>query len=79
MVSYNCINLTFDGGMSHLTRNWWMLVSREFELLSKSPVVSLSKKLHPHCLVLDASRNRFERDLHEKNMLVSQSNKNKLV
>ena len=29
---------------------------------SKAPVVSLSKKLYPYCLVLVGSRNRFERD-----------------
>ena len=28
---------------------------------SKAPVVSLSKKLYPYCLVLVGSRNRFER------------------
>ena len=31
-------------------------------LRSKAPVVSLSKKLYTHCLVLVASRNGFERD-----------------
>ena len=29
---------------------------------SKAPVVSLSKKLYPCCLVLVSSRNGFERD-----------------
>jgi len=29
---------------------------------SKAPVVSLSKKLNPYCLVLVGSRNGFERD-----------------
>ena len=28
-----------------------------------SPVVSLSKKLYPYCLVLVGSRNGFERDI----------------
>jgi len=28
----------------------------------KAPVVSLSKKLYPYCLVLVGSRNRFKRD-----------------
>ena len=28
----------------------------------KGPVVSLSKKLYPYCVVLVGSRNRFERD-----------------
>jgi len=39
-----------------------MPVSREFE----APVVSLSKKLYPHCLVLVGSRNGFERDLQKQ-------------
>jgi len=30
--------------------------------LSKAPVVSLSKKLYPYCLVLVGSRNRVELD-----------------
>ena len=30
----------------------------------KGPVVSLSKTLYSHCLVLVVSRNGFERDLH---------------
>jgi len=29
---------------------------------SKAPVVSLSKKLYPYCLVLVGSKNGFERD-----------------
>jgi len=29
---------------------------------SKAPVVSLSKKLYPYCLVLVASRNGFQRE-----------------
>ena len=33
----------------------------------KAPVVSLSKKLYSHCLVLIGSRNGFERDLHKQN------------
>ena len=32
---------------------------------SKATVVSLSKKLYSHCLVLVGSRNGFERDLHK--------------
>ena len=53
-----------EGGMAQwvmlLARNWWMSVNREFETPSKAPVVSLSKKLHPHCLVLVGSRNGFK-------------------
>jgi len=30
---------------------------------SKAPVVSLSKKIYPYCLVLVGSRNGFERDI----------------
>ena len=33
---------------------------------SKAPVVSLSKKLYSHCLVLVGSRNGLERDLHKQ-------------
>ena len=33
---------------------------------SKAPLVSLSKKLYSHCLVLVGSRNGFERDLHKQ-------------
>ena len=29
---------------------------------SKAPIVYLSKKLYPYCLVLVGARNRFERD-----------------
>jgi len=37
---------------------------------SRSPVVSLSKKLYSHCLVLVGSRNGLKRDLHKhKNCL----------
>ena len=35
-------------------------------LMSKAPVVSLSKKLYSNCLVLVGSRNGFERDLHKQ-------------
>jgi len=42
--------------------NRWIPVSREFE----APVVSLSKKLYSHCIVLVGSRNGFERDLHKQ-------------
>jgi len=38
--------------VTNLTRNRWVSVSREFEPNSKSPVVSLSKKLHFHCLYI---------------------------
>ena len=41
---------------------------------SKAPVVSLSKKLYPHFLVLVGSRKGIEHDLHKKKMLVSQHN-----
>ena len=32
------------------------------QALSKAPVVSLSKKLYPYCLVLVGSRNGFKRE-----------------
>ena len=51
------------GGMAQwvtcLTRN---VEVTGFQSLSKAPVVSLSKKLYPCCLVLVASSNGFERD-----------------
>ena len=46
-------------------RDRWIPVSREFEPPSKAPVVSLSKKLYSHCLVLVGPRNGFGRDLHK--------------
>ena len=36
---------------------------------SQAPVVSLSEKLYPHCLVLVGSRNGFMCDLHKQNVL----------
>ena len=62
--------------VARLTRDRWIPVSREFEPHQKlPPVVSLSKKMYPHCLVLVGSRNGFQRDLHtHKKLLVSQSN-----
>ena len=42
-----------------LTRNVEAVGSR----LIKGPVVSLSKKLYPYCLILLDSRNEFERDI----------------
>jgi len=45
---------------------WVARLTRDVEVLSlspmKGPVVSLSKKLYPYCLVLVGSRNEFERD-----------------
>ena len=40
-----------------LTAKWLMPVSCECEPHQKAPVVSLSKKLYSHCLVLVGSRN----------------------
>ena len=57
--------------VARLTRNRWMPVSREFESHQRLP--SLCKKLET-CLVLVGSRNGFDRDLHKKKELVSQSN-----
>jgi len=42
--------------VARLTRN------AEVRTPSKAPVVSLSKKLYPYCLVLVGSRNGFERE-----------------
>ena len=52
--------------VARLARDPWISVSREFEPHQKAPVVSLSKTLCSHCLVLVGSRNGFERDLHKK-------------
>ena len=45
---------------------WVARLSRHVEVVGsspiKGPVVSLSKKLYPYCLVLVGSRNGFERD-----------------
>jgi len=50
---------------------WIVCLTRSSPI--KGPVVSLSKKLYSHCLVLVGTRNRFERDLHKQKVLVSQS------
>ena len=52
--------------VTRLTRDQWIPVSREFESHQRPPVVSLSKKLYSHCLVLVGSRNGLERDLHKQ-------------
>ena len=45
---------------------WVARLTRNVEIVGsspiKAPVVSLSKKLYPYCLVLGGSRNGFERD-----------------
>ena len=52
--------------VARLTHDRWTPVSREFEPHQRPPVVSLSKKLYSHCLVLVGSRNGFELDLHKQ-------------
>ena len=47
--------------------------SVSFSAMSLTPVVALSKKLYPHCLVLVCSRNGFKRDLHKLTLFVQQS------
>ena len=46
---------------------WVVRLTRNLEVVgsspTKGPVVSLSKKLYPYCLVLVGSRNGFERDI----------------
>ena len=46
---------------------WIARLTHNVEVMGSSPInapiVSLSKKLYPYCLVLVGSRNRFERDL----------------
>ena len=51
--------------VASLTLSLWMPVSR-VPVTAKAPVVSLSKKLYPHCLALVGSRNKFERGLHKQ-------------
>ena len=53
---YDCVN----GNVRAAWRSGW--VTRNVEVVRSSPVVSLSKKLYPHYLVLVGSRNGFERD-----------------
>ena len=52
--------------VARLTRDRWILVSREFEPHLRPPLFSLSKKLYSNCLILVGSRNGFERDLHKQ-------------
>ena len=46
---------------------WFASLTRNVEVIAtslcKAPLVSLSKKLYPYCLVLVGSRNGFERDI----------------
>ena len=60
-----------------LTRSRWMPVSRQFEPQQRPPVVSLSKKLYPYCLVLVGSRNGFEHHLHMQHCLFHNQTKKK--
>ena len=46
--------------VARFTLNQGMSVTREFEPHQKAPVVSLSKKLYSHCLVLVGSRNGLD-------------------
>jgi len=48
-----------------------MTVSGDFETPSKAPIVSLSKKVYLHCLVLVGSRNGFECDKYKPKLFVS--------
>ena len=66
---------TLLGTVSSASDSWSVdACQSSFRAPSKATVVSLSKKLYPHCLVLVGSRNGFEGDLHMQKMLVSQSN-----
>ena len=52
--------------VARLTRDRWIPVNREFEPHQRLPVVSLSKKLYSHSLVLVGSRNGFEHALQKQ-------------
>ena len=59
--SGSCIWLIFDGCLSGMGSY----------PIKGYKLVSLSKKLHPHCSVLVGSRNRFVWDLHQQSCFVS--------
>ena len=50
---------TIHGGVE---TKWLARLISNRSVVSLSPIVSKSKKLYPHCLVLVGSRNGFERD-----------------
>jgi len=47
---------TYKGGVAQ----WVARLTRNVRVSSKAPVVSLSTKLYPYCLVLVGHRNGFE-------------------
>ena len=66
-------SIPWRGGAGSASDSWSVDTCqswREFEPHQRPPVVSLSKKMYPHCLLLVGSRNGFQRDLHtHKNCL----------
>ena len=57
---YRSYNSAWGGVAQRVIRLMWRSWVRA---PSKTPVVSLSKKLYPYCLVLVGSRTGFERDV----------------
>ena len=60
-MSYNEIGKHHKGNWLSTLKVWFF--ARNNDTPSKAPIVTLSKKLHDHCVVLVGSRNGFERDL----------------
>ena len=63
MYTKRCNILNNDANCMDVTRSTSIKdVLISYPARSKAPVVSLSKKLYPYCLVLIGSRNGFEPD-----------------
>ena len=59
----SCTTFTATVAAWRCRLHFWLVMWRSWDWASsKAPVVSLSKKLYPYCLVLVGSRNGFERD-----------------
>jgi len=55
------------GAVGRASDSWSMDTCQSWvQAPARAPVVSLSKKLYSHCLVLVGSRNGFERELHKQ-------------
>ena len=65
-----CVHVYTTPDLRGGVAQWAPRLTRNVEVVgsspSKAPVVSLSKKLYPCCLVLVGSRNGFERDNHNR-------------
>ena len=65
--------------VARLTSNWWLYVSREFELHQRLPWFLLLGNFFTYCLVLVGSRYGFEGDLHKQKLFPNRAKTNKLV